>query len=112
MAQAFVRPLLSLTPFSAALALTRIPSFTRIRCPSRCVVTLQIRSRFRFFFTAATMVSFGLCIGAAGFSFKVLEFVVILVAVNFIAGLALTHDSKEWAHRLQELPFYIAFLCE
>lgn len=56
--------------------------------------------------------SFGVCIGAAVFSFEVLEFVIVLVSVNFIAGLALTHDSKEWAHRLQELPFFIAFLCE
>lgn len=72
----------------------------------------QIRRRCIFFFMFAAVVTMGVCAAAAVVSSGVLDALVWIITSNFITGLILTFDMREWPHRLQEIPFYIIFLCE
>lgn len=72
----------------------------------------QIRTRFSFFLSVQVATLVGICLLTSTVSRGVLDFLILAVGVNVVAGLALTYDIREWPHRLQELPFYIVFLCE
>lgn len=39
-------------------------------------------------------------------------FLVVTVLWNAVIGLLLTHDVREWPHRLQELLFYCVYVCK
>lgn len=73
---------------------------------------LQVRSRCHVFFTVACVATIA-CVVATAVLFRAGQlFLGVTVAWNAAVGLFLTHDVREWPHRLQEVLLYCVFICE
>ncbi len=78
----------------------------------RALFPLQISARCQFYFTTASVVTTAVLVTAALVSRVGRAFLGIMVVWNVAMGLFLTHDVREWPHRLQEVLPYCIYTCE